>query len=61
VAQPLERQFAQIPGVAQMTSTSYLERGGHHQSTSTANIDGAANRRSGGDQRRSGPNAKKLP
>ena len=24
VAQPLERQFAQIPGVAQMTSTSYL-------------------------------------
>src|ERR671933_386935 len=24
VAQPLERQFAQIPGVSQMTSTSYL-------------------------------------
>src|SRR6202165_5536247 len=24
VAQPLERQLAQIPGVAQMTSTSYL-------------------------------------
>src|SRR4051812_33797062 len=24
VAQPLERQFAQIPGIAQMTSTSYL-------------------------------------
>ncbi|MGG2383027.1 efflux RND transporter permease subunit, partial [Salmonella enterica] len=24
VAQPLERQFAQIPGVAQMTSTSSL-------------------------------------
>src|SRR3954467_5646207 len=23
VAQPLERQFAQIPGIAQMTSTSY--------------------------------------
>src|SRR5690349_19264180 len=24
VAQPLERQLAQIPGIAQMTSTSYL-------------------------------------
>src|ERR1700739_1351827 len=24
VAQPLERQFAQIPGVSQMTSTSFL-------------------------------------
>src|SRR5271169_4731403 len=24
VAQPLERQFAQVPGIAQMTSTSYL-------------------------------------
>ncbi|MFX9169594.1 efflux RND transporter permease subunit, partial [Acinetobacter baumannii] len=44
VAQPLERQFAQIPGVAQMTSTSSLG------STSITiqfdlnrSIDGAAN------------------
>jgi HAE1 family hydrophobic/amphiphilic exporter-1 len=43
VAQPLERQFAQIPGVAQMTSTSIL---GNTQVTIQfdldRNIDGAA-------------------
>ncbi|HEV7394673.1 MAG TPA: efflux RND transporter permease subunit, partial [Burkholderiales bacterium] len=43
VAAPLERQFAQIPGVAQMTSTSYL---GSTQVTVQfdldRNIDGAA-------------------
>ncbi|MBV8619353.1 MAG: efflux RND transporter permease subunit [Curvibacter sp.] len=43
VAQPLERQFSQIPGLAQMTSTSYL---GSAQITLQfdleRNIDGAA-------------------
>ncbi len=53
VAQPLERQFAQIPGVAQMTSVSVL---GQSQITIQfdldRNIDAAARRRAGGDQRR---------
>ena len=31
VAQPLERQIAQIPGVSQMTSTSSLGRNGDHR------------------------------
>ncbi|MCA1452478.1 multidrug efflux RND transporter permease subunit [Bradyrhizobium sp. BRP22] len=44
VAQPLERQFAQIPGVAQMTSTSYLGTTAITiQFDLNRNIDGAAN------------------
>src|SRR5438477_2617327 len=44
VAQPLERQFAQIPGVAQMTSTSYLGTSAVTiQFDLSRNIDGAAN------------------
>jgi HAE1 family hydrophobic/amphiphilic exporter-1 len=44
VAQPLERQFAQIPGIAQMTSTSYLGTTAiTHQFDLNRNIDGAAN------------------
>src|SRR5205085_9988718 len=44
VAQPLERQFAQIPGIAQMTSTSYLGTASVTiQFDLTRNIDGAAN------------------
>ena len=44
VAQPLERQFAQIPGVAQMTSTSYLGTAAITvQFDLDRNIDGAAN------------------
>src|SRR6266550_5921558 len=44
VAQPLERQFAQIPGVAQMTSTSYLGTSAVTiQFVLERNIDGAAN------------------
>src|SRR3981081_2740569 len=44
VAQPLERQFAQIPGVAQMTSTSYLGTAAVTiQFDLNRNIDGAAN------------------
>src|SRR5881398_1614927 len=43
VAQPLERQFAQIPGVAQMTSTSYLGTSAVTiQFDLSRNIDGAA-------------------
>ena len=44
VAQPLERQFAQIPGVAQMTSTSYLGTAAVTiQFDLNRNIDAAAN------------------
>ena len=44
VAQPLERQFAQIPGIAQMTSTSYLGTASVTiQFDLNRNIDGAAN------------------
>src|SRR5207245_11032502 len=44
VAQRLERQFAQIPGVAQMTSTSYLGTSAVTiQFDLSRNIDGAAN------------------
>ncbi|MCA6124581.1 multidrug efflux RND transporter permease subunit [Bradyrhizobium sp. WSM 1704] len=44
VAQPLERQFAQIPGIAQMTSTSYLGTAAVTiQFDLNRSIDGAAN------------------
>ncbi|MGY3692322.1 HAE1 family hydrophobic/amphiphilic exporter-1 [Bradyrhizobium sp. USDA 3240] len=44
VAQPLERQFAQIPGIAQMTSTSSLgSTAVTIQFDLNRNIDGAAN------------------
>jgi HAE1 family hydrophobic/amphiphilic exporter-1 len=44
VAQPLERQFAQIPGIAQMTSTSYLSTAAVTiQFDLNRSIDGAAN------------------
>src|SRR3954454_13922685 len=44
VAQPLERQFAQIPGVAQMTSTSSLGSAAVTiQFDLNRSIDGAAN------------------
>ena len=44
VAQPLERQLAQIPGIAQMTSTSYLGTAAVTiQFDLNRNIDGAAN------------------
>ncbi len=44
VAQPLERQLAQIPGVSQMTSTSYLGTTAITiQFDLNRNIDGAAN------------------
>jgi HAE1 family hydrophobic/amphiphilic exporter-1 len=44
VAQPLERQFAQIPGIAQMTSTSYLGTASVTiQFDLNRSIDGAAN------------------
>src|SRR5437868_8745503 len=44
VAQPLERQFAQIPGIAQMTSTSYLGTSAVTiQFDLNRSIDGAAN------------------
>ena len=55
VAEPLETQFSQINGLAQMTSMNVL-------GTSTVtlqfdldrNIDAASDRRAGGDQRRAG-------
>src|ERR1700759_3809196 len=62
VAQPLERQLAQIPGIAQMTSTSSLG------STSVTiqfdlnrNIDGAANDIQGAINAASGQLPKNLP
>ena len=51
VAQPLERQFAQIPGVAQMTSTSSLGSTAITiQFDLNRNIDARRQRRPGGDQ-----------
>ena len=39
VAQPLERQFAQIPGVAQMTSTSSLGSGSRDHPVRSQSLD----------------------
>ena len=56
VAQPLERQFAQIPGMSQMTSTSSLgQRAITIQFDLNRNIDGAANDVQARDQRRERP------
>ena len=56
VAQPLERQLAQIPGVAQMTSTSYLGTAAVTiQFDLNRNIDARRQRRAGRDQRRRRP------
>src|SRR5476651_1327504 len=55
VAQPLETQFAQIPGVAQMTSTSYLGTAAVTiQFDLNRSIDGAANDVQGGINAASG-------
>src|ERR1700709_2208052 len=62
VAQPLERQFAQIPGIAQMTSTSYLGTAAVTiQFDLNRNIDGAANDVQGGINAASGQLPKNLP
>jgi hydrophobic/amphiphilic exporter-1 (mainly G- bacteria), HAE1 family len=62
VAQPLERQFAQIPGIAQMTSTSYLGTASVTiQFDLSRNIDGAANDVQGGINAASGQLPKSLP
>ncbi len=62
VAQPLERQFAQIPGIAQMTSTSYLGTASITiQFDLSRNIDGAANDVQGGINAASGQLPKNLP
>ena len=62
VAQPLERQFAQIPGIAQMTSTSYLGTASVTiQFDLSRNIDGAANDVQGGINAASGQLPKNLP
>src|SRR5258705_1990225 len=62
VAQPLERQLAQIPGVAQMTSTSYLGTTAVTiQFDLKRNIDGAANDAQGAIHAARGPMAKKPP
>ena len=51
VAQPLETQFAQIPGVAQMTSTSALgSTGDHHPVRSRSQHRWRGERCAGGDQ-----------
>ena len=56
VAQPLERQLAQIPGVAQMTSTSSLGSAAVTiQFDLNRSIDGAANDVQARDQRRGRP------
>src|ERR1700733_7429819 len=61
VAQPLERQFAQIPGIAQMTSTSYLGTAAVTiQFDLNRNIDGAANDVQGGINAASGQLPKNL-
>ena len=61
VAQPLERQFAQIPGIAQMTSTSSLGSTAiTMQFDLNRNIDGAANDVQGGDQRRRAANCRRT-
>src|ERR1700726_2381360 len=62
VAQPLERQFAQIPGVAQMTSTSYLGTAAVTiQFDLNRSIDGAANDVQGAINAASGQLPKNLP
>ena len=56
VAQPLERQFAQIPGIAQMTSTSYARhRRGHDPVRPQPQHRCRRQRRAGRDQRRRRP------
>src|SRR5215212_5668284 len=62
VAQPLERQFAQIPGVAQMTSTSYLGTAAITiQFDLNRSIDGAANDVQGAINAAGGQLPKNLP
>jgi HAE1 family hydrophobic/amphiphilic exporter-1 len=62
VAQPLERQFAQIPGIAQMTSTSYLGTTAVTiQFDLNRSIDGAANDVQGAINAASGQLPKNLP
>jgi HAE1 family hydrophobic/amphiphilic exporter-1 len=62
VAQPLERQLAQIPGVAQMTSTSYLGTTAVTiQFDLNRNIDGAANDVQAAINAASGQLPKNLP
>jgi HAE1 family hydrophobic/amphiphilic exporter-1 len=62
VAQPLERQFAQIPGIAQMTSTSYLGTTAVTiQFDLDRSIDGAANDVQGAINAASGQLPKNLP
>jgi HAE1 family hydrophobic/amphiphilic exporter-1 len=62
VAQPLERQFAQIPGIAQMTSTSYLGTAAVTiQFDLNRSIDGAANDVQGAINAASGQLPKILP
>jgi HAE1 family hydrophobic/amphiphilic exporter-1 len=62
VAQPLERQFAQIPGVAQMTSTSSLGSTAITiQFDLSRNIDGAANDVQGAINAAGGQLPKTLP
>jgi HAE1 family hydrophobic/amphiphilic exporter-1 len=62
VAQPLERQFAQIPGIAQMTSTSYLGTASVTiQFDLNRSIDGAANDVQGAINAASGQLPKNLP
>jgi hydrophobe/amphiphile efflux-1 (HAE1) family protein len=62
VAQPLERQFAQIPGIAQMTSTSYLGTAAVTiQFDLNRSIDGAANDVQGAINAAGGQLPKNLP
>ena len=62
VAQPLERQFAQIPGIAQMTSTSYLGTAAVTiQFDLNRSIDGAANDVQGAINAAAGQLPKSLP
>src|SRR4030081_3924019 len=62
VAQPLERQLAQIPGIAQMTSTSYLGTAAVTiQFDLNRNIDGAANDVQAAINAASGQLPKNLP
>src|SRR6201995_3747777 len=62
VAQPLERQLAQIPGIAQMTSTSSLgSTAVTIQFDLNRNIDGAANDIQGAINPASGQLPKNLP
>src|ERR1700750_1242591 len=62
VAQPLERQLAQIPGIAQMTSTSYLGTAAVTiQFDLNRSIDGAANDVQGAINAASGQLPKTLP